>query len=211
MRETGRDESQSVPSPEKLFKTRDLELPIFEGTLPSCSPHSAGYTRPSVHPYFPVPNASLAISNVFSGVHLKDVVPPCLYIGPRTFFFIAENLSGSNRHPPRMATHLVEIVSQRGNRIDLLSRGIAQVSLSYPSRGGIPYRTSSLHARCVCVFFPLPARKQAEIKNLVAPPSPGTIPPTCSSLVVFRRLLRKSSLRARSAPRLILLSHALRF
>ena len=54
MRETGRDESQSVPSPEKLFKSRDLELPIFEGTLPSCSPHSAGYTRTSVNPYFPV-------------------------------------------------------------------------------------------------------------------------------------------------------------
>ena len=53
VRETGRDESQSVPSPEKLFKTRGLELPIFEGTLPSCSPHSAGYTRTFVHPYFP--------------------------------------------------------------------------------------------------------------------------------------------------------------
>ena len=43
VRETGRDESQSVPSPEKHFETRDLELLIFEGTLPSCSPHSAGY------------------------------------------------------------------------------------------------------------------------------------------------------------------------
>ena len=53
VRETGRDESQSVPSPEKLFKTRDLELPIFEGSVPSCSPHSVGYTRTSVHPYFP--------------------------------------------------------------------------------------------------------------------------------------------------------------
>ena len=50
VRETGRDESQCVPSPEKLFKTRDLELPIFEGSVPSCSPHSAGYTRTSVHP-----------------------------------------------------------------------------------------------------------------------------------------------------------------
>ena len=54
MRETGRDESQSVPSPEDLFKTRDLELPNFQGSLPSCSPHSAGYTRTSVNPYFPV-------------------------------------------------------------------------------------------------------------------------------------------------------------
>ena len=52
--ETGRDKSQSVPSPEKLFKIRDLELPIFEGSLPSCLPHSARYTRTSVHLYFPV-------------------------------------------------------------------------------------------------------------------------------------------------------------
>ena len=29
VRATGRDESLSVPSPEKLFKTRDLELPLF--------------------------------------------------------------------------------------------------------------------------------------------------------------------------------------
>ena len=35
---TGRDESQNATSPEKLFKTRDLELPSFEGSLPSCSP-----------------------------------------------------------------------------------------------------------------------------------------------------------------------------
>ena len=54
VRATGRDESQSVPSPEKLLKTKDLELPFFEGSLPSCSPHSAGYTRTSLHPYFPV-------------------------------------------------------------------------------------------------------------------------------------------------------------
>ena len=54
--ETGRDKYQSVPSPKKLFKARDLELPIFEGSLPSCSPHSAGYTRSTVHPYFPVAN-----------------------------------------------------------------------------------------------------------------------------------------------------------
>ena len=57
VRKTGRDESQSVPSPEKLFKTRDLELPTLEGSVPSCSPHSAGYTRTSVHPYFPVTNS----------------------------------------------------------------------------------------------------------------------------------------------------------
>ena len=56
VRETSRDESQNVLSTQKPFKTRDLELPIFEGSLPSCSPHSAGYTCTSVHPYFPVAN-----------------------------------------------------------------------------------------------------------------------------------------------------------
>ena len=69
MRETGRDESQSVPSSEKLFKTRDLELPIFEGSVPSCSPHSAGYTRTSVHPYFPVTKAKMSRLGLFG--------PPC--------------------------------------------------------------------------------------------------------------------------------------
>ena len=54
VRETRRDESQNVLSTRKLFKTRDLELPIFEGSFTSCSPHSAGYTCTSVHPYFPV-------------------------------------------------------------------------------------------------------------------------------------------------------------
>ena len=54
VRVTGRDESQSVP--EKLIKTRDLELRMFEGSLPRYSPHSAGYTRAFLHPYFPVAN-----------------------------------------------------------------------------------------------------------------------------------------------------------
>ena len=52
VRETDRDKSQSVPSPQKRFETKDLELPSFEGSLPSCSPHSAGNTRTSVHPCF---------------------------------------------------------------------------------------------------------------------------------------------------------------
>ena len=53
------DSQGQVPTcslPGKLFKTRDLELPIFEGSLPSCSPHSPGYTRTFLHPYFPVAN-----------------------------------------------------------------------------------------------------------------------------------------------------------
>ena len=54
VRETSRDESQNVLSTQKLFKTRDLELPILQGSLPSCSSHSAGYTSTSVHPCFPV-------------------------------------------------------------------------------------------------------------------------------------------------------------
>ena len=40
--------------PGKLSKTRDSELTFFEGSLPSCSPHSVGYTRTFLHPYFPV-------------------------------------------------------------------------------------------------------------------------------------------------------------
>ena len=35
VRDTSRDESQTVLSPEKVFKTRDLELPFFEGSFPS--------------------------------------------------------------------------------------------------------------------------------------------------------------------------------
>ena len=65
MRETSKDESQNVLSTQKLFKTRDLELPNFLGSLPSCSPHSAGHTRTSVHPYFPVANGYVG---PFSGV-----------------------------------------------------------------------------------------------------------------------------------------------
>ena len=49
VRATRRDESQSVPSPEKLFETRDSELPFFEGSLPNCSPHSVDYTRTFLH------------------------------------------------------------------------------------------------------------------------------------------------------------------
>ena len=60
VRATRRDESQSVPSPEKLFETRDLELPFFEGSFPSCSPHSVGYTCTILHPYFPVANWGLS-------------------------------------------------------------------------------------------------------------------------------------------------------
>ena len=46
VRETGRDESQSDLSPGKLFKTRDLELPNFEG--------SAAALR-GIHPYLCTP------------------------------------------------------------------------------------------------------------------------------------------------------------
>ena len=64
---TSRDESQSVPSPEKPLKTRDLELPFFEGSLPSCSPHSVGYTRTSLHPYFSVANQNRLGIGLFWG------------------------------------------------------------------------------------------------------------------------------------------------
>ena len=46
----------SGPFIEKLLRARDLELPIFEGSLPSCWLHCMGYTRTSVHLYFPVAN-----------------------------------------------------------------------------------------------------------------------------------------------------------
>ena len=71
VRETGRDESQSVASPEKFFKTRDLEFPIFEGSVPRCSPHSTGYTCTSVHPYFPVANKTYVQRNLFPCAHKK--------------------------------------------------------------------------------------------------------------------------------------------
>ena len=56
MRDTSRDESQSVPSQVKLYKTMELELPIFEGFLSGCWSHSAGCTRTFLHPCFPVSN-----------------------------------------------------------------------------------------------------------------------------------------------------------
>ena len=46
---------QCVPCSAQLFKTRDLELPMFEGSLLSCSPQAVGYNRTSVDPYFPWP------------------------------------------------------------------------------------------------------------------------------------------------------------
>ena len=44
MRETGRDESQSVPSPDSSS--------FFRGSLPNCWSNSAGYTCIFLHPYF---------------------------------------------------------------------------------------------------------------------------------------------------------------
>ena len=90
VRETGRDESQSVPSPDKLFKTRHLEFPIFEGSLPSCSPHSAGYTRTSVHPYFPVAKTLGVLPKV------APKVTPKVPFRPEKVTF--ESLWGSKSH-----------------------------------------------------------------------------------------------------------------
>ena len=47
--ETRRDEFQSVPSLEKLFRTRDVQLPFPEGSLLSCWPQSVGNTRTFLH------------------------------------------------------------------------------------------------------------------------------------------------------------------
>ena len=58
VRETSREKCQRVPSPEELFQTRDLELPIFEGSLPSGLPHPPRdtpvplYTCTSLWPIF---------------------------------------------------------------------------------------------------------------------------------------------------------------
>ena len=67
--------SPKVFSPQKIsFKTRDLELPfVFEGSLPSCSPHSAGYTRSFLHPYFPVTKFQKRVVRFFS--HWKPQEP----------------------------------------------------------------------------------------------------------------------------------------
>ena len=81
VRATGRDESQSVPSPEKLLKTSDLELPFFEGSLPSCYPHSVGYTPTSLHPYFPG-----------SPPERDQIVTPQLTFGLERWLSISEKL-----------------------------------------------------------------------------------------------------------------------
>ena len=93
VRVTSRDESQSVPSLEKLklFKTRELELPNFEGSLPSCSPHSAGYTRTSVHPHFPLAKPKNAPKNapkngMFSPKFFTEFFPDF-----RCVFFCSKN------------------------------------------------------------------------------------------------------------------------
>ena len=47
--------SPNVFPPQKNSSKQGIwSLPSFEGSLPSCWPHSAGYTCTSLHPYFPV-------------------------------------------------------------------------------------------------------------------------------------------------------------
>ena len=54
VRETGRDESQSVP-PQKNSSKQGIWSSQFLGELSQvCSPHSPGYTRTYVHLHFPV-------------------------------------------------------------------------------------------------------------------------------------------------------------
>ena len=90
MHHPGRDESRGVPSPVNLFRTRDLELPFFEGSLPSCRPHSAGYTCTFLHLYFPVANMMFVLSGelmimLFVILHhqelLEQEVSLCLFCG----------------------------------------------------------------------------------------------------------------------------------
>ena len=52
-----RDYHRRVPMcslPRTTLQNKGSGVPnCFEGSLPSCWPHSAGYTRTSLHPYFP--------------------------------------------------------------------------------------------------------------------------------------------------------------
>ena len=97
MREASRDESQNVLSTQKLFKTRDLELPNFWGSLPICSLHSAGYTRTSVHTYFPVANTILLRS--------ASINHPI-----RTPTLTPQNLVN------RFSVHIAELTRERGKK-----------------------------------------------------------------------------------------------
>ena len=102
--------------PENLFKTRDLELPIFEGSLPSCSPHSAGYTRTSVHPYFPVANQN-SFRRIRPQIRVPEVQNPlCRNLSLRIWWSAClGSVSGtvwgatpgtSSRHPkPHLVDH----------------------------------------------------------------------------------------------------------
>ena len=47
-------ESPKCSSPGKFYNKRDVELPFFEGSLPSCWLHSMPNTRTFLHLYFPV-------------------------------------------------------------------------------------------------------------------------------------------------------------
>ena len=65
--------------PRKLFKTRDLELPIFEGSVPSCSPHSAGYTRTYTRTCpWPIRTLLHTFFFVFLCPPLRSVAPFCI-------------------------------------------------------------------------------------------------------------------------------------
>ena len=79
----GRVPKCSLP-PSNLFKTRDLELPISEASLPSCLPHSAGHTRTSVHPYFPVAKmwgrALGGTFEFFRGISQLWLLDPCNWL-----------------------------------------------------------------------------------------------------------------------------------
>ena len=81
MRETSRDESQNVLSTQKLFKTRDLELPNLEGNLsqvvrrtPQDTPVPL-YTRTSP---FGIDCTSVALHTSFSGA--STTTPFCFQV-----------------------------------------------------------------------------------------------------------------------------------
>ena len=72
----GRVANKVFPPQKNPFKPIDFELPIFEGSLPSCSPHSMGYTRTSLHVYFPVAKRNSEIVIWYPFVLVSVGAPP---------------------------------------------------------------------------------------------------------------------------------------
>ena len=60
---TERDESQTIPSPEKLIKQGAWSSQLFKRSVPSYWPHSPGYIRTLLHLSFPAANLRASMEN----------------------------------------------------------------------------------------------------------------------------------------------------